>query len=298
MKKFFMALLRALGYFGIFFASHLLVTNIWGNVISFQLEARYEEQGLSIYNPRVSGQYMEEYTQELLKISVKAAIIANVIAIATLCIIFVCRKEKLTTAFSLRKFSPRAVLPIIMMGLGSNVLISLVLSMLPEKIVSGYQESSSALTSEVGVWTLLATVVMAPLAEELAFRGLVFTRMKKGMPVIVAMILSSILFGVLHGQWLWMIFTTFLGMGFVWVFERTKSLYAAILFHFTNNLCAMLLTVVPGAAPDWLGTGLVAIAVVFTAVGVFLFIRIPKAEEPVEEVVEVAGPAAEGTENL
>lgn len=298
MKKFFMALLRGLAYFGIYLGAQFAVQMVWGTVIGFILNSEYAAQGLST----AGSEYLKRYVEDSMRMAEEAAIpmtvVSNILAILVTSLIFICNKKKVTKEMSLRKFHAGAVAPIIMLGLGMNVLTTVVLGLLPEKILDSYQQSSSWTSTDVGIMTILLTVVMAPLAEEWIMRGLVYSRMRKGMPVIAAMLISSLLFGTLHKHPVWIAYAAVLGMVLAWVFERTKSLYAAILLHFSFNLCGMLLGFLPETAPDWVGVAIVAIAVVFTAVGAFLFVRVPKAEEPVEEVVAVAGPVAEGAENL
>ncbi|MBE5930078.1 MAG: CPBP family intramembrane metalloprotease [Lachnospiraceae bacterium] len=284
MKKFFMALLKGLGYLGIYLAVMFVVQMIWGTVESVRITAEYAEKGMSLSDPAVMKQYMEDYMEAVMEFSVPSTIIVNVVTVAVTCLIFVCRKKKITGELSLRKFHPGAIVPLILLGLGMNVLTNFVMGFLPEELLNSYQESASVY-DEVGLVVLLHTLISAPIVEEWVLRGLVFSRMKKGMPVIAAMLISSVLFGLLHGNLVWAAYATVLGMVLAWVFYRTKSLYASILLHFSYNLCGILLGLFMESAPDWLGVVLIAVAVVFTLVGIFWFIRIPKAEEPVEDAV-------------
>ena len=295
MKKFFIGFFKGLAYLALYFGIMNLIQGIWGGVKCMPIVAKYVAMGADLSNPEVFGQYMQETTDVVMEIAVPSAIVSNVVAILVVCLIFVIRKQKLTRAFCLRKFQPGAVLPIVMTGFGFNVLTGAVIGYLPEEIVSSYEQASSALSTDVGILTVIATVIMAPLAEELFLRGLVYTRMKKGMPVIVAMIISSVLFGLLHMHWLWALYAAVLGMLLAWTFERTKSLWASILLHFSYNLCGMLQMLIPETAPNWVSIAILAAAVVFTAVGLFLFVKVPKAEEP-EEAVADATVTAENAE--
>lgn len=297
MKKFFMALLKGLGYFALYFGIQYIVQEIWIGIKAMPLGMKYAAEGLNILEPAVMEMYMQDIMQIAMESAVPSTIVANILTIAVVCLIFVCRKKKLTEALSLRKIHPRAVLPVILLGLGLNVLTTAAMSLLPESIMDSYQQASSFLTTGVDIWTVILAVVMAPLAEEVVLRGLVYTRFKKGMPVIAAMILSSLLFGLLHGHWLWALYAGIFGMVLAWTFERTKSLFVSILLHFAYNSCAMLLELVPDTAPDWTGFLVVAVAVVFVAVGLFLFLKVPKAVEPVEELAATEAPAAQTEES-
>lgn len=286
MKKFFMALLKGLGYLGIYLGVQIIVQYAWGSVKGIALTAEYAARGLNLSDPAVLEMYMEEAMQVAMDIVVPSTVVSNILAIGVTCLIFVCRKKKITKELSLRKFSAGAVVPIVMIGLGMNVLTNFVMGLLPEELLSSYAESSQWLSDDVGIMTVLLAVVLAPLAEEWFLRGLVFSRMRKGMPVIAAMLISSVAFGLLHGNLVWAAYAAVLGMMLAWTFERTKSLWAAILLHFSYNVCGMLLGLFPEDTPEWVGVALIAFAVVFTAVGIFLFVKTPKAEEPEEEVNE------------
>lgn len=290
MKKFFMALLKGLGYFGIYLGLMFAVLFVWGMVESAKILADYAAKGLSITDPGMYAQYMEDYVQAVTEISVPSTIVVNVLMVAVTCLIFVCRKKKVTKELSLRKFHPGAIVPIVLMGLGMNVATNLVMGFLPEELLSSYEQASSVY-DEVGLIVLLHTLISAPIVEEWVFRGLVFDRMKKGMPVVAAMIISSVLFGVLHGNLVWAAYATVLGILLTWVFCRTKSLLASILFHFTYNLCGILLSLLPETTPDWAGWVIIAAGVVFVAAGAFLFAKTPKAEEPEEEATEAVAEA-------
>ena len=47
----------------------------------------------------------------------------------------------------------------------------------------------------------VALVIVAPVAEELIFRGWIYGKMRKVVNAPVAILLVSVLFGVMHGQW-------------------------------------------------------------------------------------------------
>ncbi len=298
MKKFFMALLRGLGYFGIYLGLMFVVQFIWGIVLGIQISAEYAAKGLSLLDPAVMEQYMEESMQAVTDTAVLSTIVVNVLMVAVTCLIFVCRKKKVTKELSLRKFHGGAVVPLILMGLGMNVLTILVMGFLPEELLNSYDQASSVY-DEVSLIVLLHTLISAPVVEEWVLRGLVFDRMKKGMPTIVAMLISSVLFGLLHGHPVWIAYAAVLGMLLAWVFDRTKSLFASILFHFSYNLCGILLGFLPETAPDWVSWVIIVVGVVFAALGAFLFARTPKAEEPEEEATEaVIGAVTEVSETL
>lgn len=298
MKKFFIGLLKALGYFGIYFGLQSLVTVIYSVVGIVPIAMKYSLGGQNVFEPGIFEQYMEEAMQVVAASAMPSVIISGILTIGILWLIFVCRKKKFAKEIGLRKLRPATIAPLVLMGLSLNVVTGLVLSFAPEEWMSAYEASSSLVMTDNTVLMVLGTVIMAPLIEEIIFRGLGYTRMKKGMPTAAAVILSSALFGVAHGQWLWMLYAFAFGLVLVWVFERTKSLLGNILLHLSYNGCAMLQLLIPENAPDWVWIAINVGSIAVVAVSVFWFIKLPKGEEPVEEMItEVVESAEDVTDN-
>ncbi len=90
--------------------------------------------------------------------------------------------------------------------------------------------------------------LLAPLLEELIFRGLILRGMlNKGIAPIWAILLSSVLFGAVHFNPWQFVGATFLGALFGFVYYRTKSLWMVMLLHFINNFIAFIYTLNTGS---------------------------------------------------
>lgn len=101
------------------------------------------------------------------------------------------------------------------------------------------QQSSLA----AGVWLLfriIGSTVTVPLAEELAFRGYLmrklvspeFQSIRFGQLTWFAFIVSSVLFGLMHGAWL---AGTLAGMAYAYAVHRRGRITEAIYAHMTTN---------------------------------------------------------------
>lgn len=96
---------------------------------------------------------------------------------------------------------------------------------------------------------MILAVVMAPLAEELLFRGVVYRFLKSRASSVIAVGASGILFAALHFNLL--SFPTLVGVGILLalLFEWTGSLRAPILFHMLFNLnTVVLIFILPESA--------------------------------------------------
>lgn len=79
-------------------------------------------------------------------------------------------------------------------------------------------------------------VVLAPLFEELIFRGILFTTLRKKWSFPIAMATSGIIFAVVHGYGIIAFLTVFWsGCLWAWAYERTGSVIPGMVAHGINN---------------------------------------------------------------
>ncbi len=100
-----------------------------------------------------------------------------------------------------------------------------------------------ALASATGVlqgfWMITYTIVMAPLFEELLFRGFAFSILRKNGRMF-AIIISSFLFALMHANIFQFIVAFLIGLLLAWV-RDTYGLPYSIFLHLSNNALALLL---------------------------------------------------------
>lgn len=154
---------------------------------------------------------------------------------------FKIRKKKLLNEACLFKFDKNKILPVLLGGIAAFFFLSCVLALLPlsEGLVDSYVEASQGLMTGNLALRAVGTVIAAPIVEEIIFRGLILSRLKKAMKTWVAILISSLLFGLVHGQLLWMTYAFVLGMVFAAVAESAQSVTAAILFHMAFNAVSL-----------------------------------------------------------
>lgn len=95
----------------------------------------------------------------------------------------------------------------------------------------------------------LSTVAVPALVEEFAFRGLVLGSLRRygdGFAVIV----SSILFGFMHGNFEQMPFAFLVGLALGFIVVKTNSLLLAMAVHATNNFVSVIFDFMPGSIPQ------------------------------------------------
>ena len=151
-----------------------------------------------------------------------------------------------------------AVVPFLVGGL-TTVLYVLALQKWFPSMYESYMEASEqmkelSLLSDPFELVLLfiSVVVLAPIVEEIVFRGIFFNLLNKKRSTLTAMIVSSLVFGFLHAET--MVPTAVIGFVLCFIYHRTGSLILVMAGHMVNNLIAFTLPLIIGNA-DPMSTG-------------------------------------------
>lgn len=100
--------------------------------------------------------------------------------------------------------------------------------------------------------SLVGVGILAPISEELFFRGALFSWFRTRFNFPTAMLASSALFGLAHLDTAAVVASSFIfGLGAAYMLERTKSLWVTIVMHMTSNsLAVIFLYLVLAISPD------------------------------------------------
>ena len=122
---------------------------------------------------------------------------------------------------------------IVGMGLWNNFLNEL--ANLPNTMEAFFRQMMSR---PLGIFS---TVIMAPIMEELLFRGAIQDQlMRVWKNPLWAILVSSLLFGVVHGNPAQIPFACVIGIALGWVYYKTGSLLPCFFMHFVNNGTAVV----------------------------------------------------------
>ncbi|MDE6374248.1 MAG: CPBP family intramembrane metalloprotease [Alistipes sp.] len=92
-----------------------------------------------------------------------------------------------------------------------------------------------------GIWAMLTLVVAAPVLEELLCRGVVLGALRERCGVVVAWLVSSLFFGVLHVHPMLVVNAFVIGLILGYIYIVTESLWAPMVLHALNNAAAYLM---------------------------------------------------------
>ncbi|NWF63438.1 MAG: CPBP family intramembrane metalloprotease [Chloroflexi bacterium] len=129
------------------------------------------------------------------------------------------------------------------LSLGCGLLVFVYIFMVINKLIMralgiiSQAESLSELIDEIDspLLFVFVTAIIAPFTEELFFRGFLFKGLREKYGWIHALMFSSIIFALFHGQIATLIPTFLLGALFAYLYQRTESVYPGMILHFIIN---------------------------------------------------------------
>lgn len=86
---------------------------------------------------------------------------------------------------------------------------------------------------------VISAAVVAPIYEEIIFRGILLKGMSKKINPIIALVVSALFFAVVHLNVPQGINAFLLGLVIGFIYLTTESIYLSIFAHFINNLLAL-----------------------------------------------------------
>lgn len=117
-------------------------------------------------------------------------------------------------------------------------------------ITSENQALLEVLISDHLILMFIASVILAPIFEELLFRGAVFAWIYEIHPIL-AHVVSGFVFGFVHvmnavlsgnvGEIVQVFSYFFMGLGLSYLYEKTDNIYVPMITHAVNNLIAVIL---------------------------------------------------------
>lgn len=132
-----------------------------------------------------------------------------------------------------------------------------------------------------GFFTVLVSMVFAPIFEEIICRGVVLESFRAKYGVWAGWICSSLFFGLIHGQVTAMFNASIMGLVLGYAYIRSNSIFSVIILHaFNNGLALALMTfglahstfreMIPNAQLYW---AVWAVAFVIVAIGAVIMVR-------------------------
>lgn len=220
----------------------------------------------SAYLYEYSSIYWNTFSKYFALISICSALILILIYL----LFYTLRGKHFTKEISIAKISPSTGTVSFILGASSQMIVVVAISLLTVLFPS-IQDANAAnneyynlvFGSGSFIMEVLCVGIITPILEEIVFRGLIYTRLRRAMPVIAAQILSALIFGAAHMNWMQFIYASLIGFLMALLFEKYQSIIPSILFHIAFNCFSYFTTLIT--------SDMLAYALFFISIAIFLF---------------------------
>ena len=126
-----------------------------------------------------------------------------------------------------------------------SLLVGLLATLLPKELYDALNQSTGTVLETSGFWvTLLFTGILVPIMEEIIFRYGIFGTLARSN-VVVAYIVSTVIFGLMHGNPIQICYTAVMGFVMAFLYHKGKNLWYPIALHVAVNSSSTVMTHFP-----------------------------------------------------
>lgn len=164
------------------------------------------------------------------------------------------------------KLDAKGIVLILILGVCIQISLSIILTVISNlrpDWFDGYGELIDSLGMGNTFISFLYVGLVAPIAEELIFRGVTFNKARKYMPFLAANFVQALLFGIYHMNLIQGLYAFAMGLSFGLI-RRAYSLIGAILLHMTVNIAGMTLDYI---LPEQILNNHIAVSILFLLTG-------------------------------
>lgn len=130
-----------------------------------------------------------------------------------------------------------SVLPAVILAAACAVGMNGILTLLELYKYSPTFQEISAIQFDIPIWLgILSYGILAPLGEEVVFRGVIYGQLRKFGNVPLAVLLSGLIFGLFHGNLVQFVYAAVIGILLAIVYELYGTILAPMIFHGIANL--------------------------------------------------------------
>ena len=208
-----------------------------------------------------------------------------------------CLGQRVDQTIHFEKAKKGTAIPFFFIGVGfcafSNIAMSYATSIFEHFGVDYTVDTGDAPQGVFGfLLSFIATAIVPALAEEFACRGVIIGLLKKYGSAF-AIICSSVVFGIMHGNFDQIPFAILVGLILGYIYVKTESIWISMAVHFVNNAISVIFTYLNGIVSSNMQNLLYVVYLIFAmllaVVGVFMFARREdetfELEDPKDEVI-------------
>ena len=140
------------------------------------------------------------------------------------------------TSVEEQRLSIPEMLLLLAAGAGFAQYANVLVAILQNWISSSYGETMTKITSGKSLFMMIFWMgIIAPVAEEMIFRWLIYLRLRDHFSVLFSAVISAAFFGIYHGNVLQAVYAFVLGGIFAWFLEMGGNKWTSVLMHIGAN---------------------------------------------------------------
>ncbi|MBQ3182652.1 MAG: CPBP family intramembrane metalloprotease [Clostridia bacterium] len=179
-----------------------------------------------------------------MKLGITGMAIAEILLIAAPLLLVLFRRENVSERFNLGLPSIGSFFSAVLLMLGANMwenaasFIYVAVFGMPEQNDMTFLESYFSDVSPIIVLVIIG--IIPAVCEELLFRGYLFSSFKGKKSKVAAVIITSVLFSVIHFDMYKMVPIFIMALAFGYITAKTDSVLIPMIFHLVNNSMAVV----------------------------------------------------------
>jgi len=220
-----LSLSKAVLYFGLWLCMQIVVVNLVALVLSWSFPGADEYK----------------LTEMMDSLSLEINIMIGALTVIAAALIAKLFRSTLSDTAEIKKYPGGFTFTLIIMGIATAYAISLVFGLLEQAgaFPDSWVKTQSSAYTDVYLASpfmqFLSVGFVAPVMEEILFRGCILSTLKKEMHPWIAIVISAALFAVAHGTPIGIMYAFILGLIMGWLAVTFKSIVPTILFHMAYN---------------------------------------------------------------
>ena len=168
--------------------------------------------------------------------------------VVPLLLFLISRKEPILSRLRIKSISYPVVVSVVLISLGLIPLVDemdriLAYAFGHEQVLAELSDILIIDSTLIGLLLAITVVILAPLGEEILFRGFLQKLLEESWQDITrAVLITSLFFAFIHMNPVWVIQIYFLGVVLGYLAWRTGSILTSLILHSLNNGTALILT--------------------------------------------------------
>lgn len=223
-------LLRGIGYFLLY----LVFTIVMQVILSMLIVQFAAGNGIN------GGNQLEEFANSNI---LGMTVASGVLTILFLFLLFKIPKKDIRKEWKLNRFAASDLVKACLLLFSLSSLFSLVtlnVDIENSRLIAASAQYYSSRVPYLGTMLMMLNLlVIAPVSEEIALRGIVYTRIEKNLQPFIAIIVSAVLFGSMHfmaGGIVLVFGAMIMGLAFGLLMHKYNSLWICVIAHICANV--------------------------------------------------------------